>query len=230
MKLTEITTPTIDKKVIEDNIRKYGLNATKGSVSINNDGTVDVFTGVWIQMGSFSKPTEPPKRENLRPGEFVKFGVAKPGKQVPFENFDVQFGTATKGFSIHDCQNLMSLKGCPTRVEGIFRLTQCPGINSLEYAPAWIGGNCVIGGNGPKIKDFGSIKYVGGKLTFIDTSIVNLIKVLDIGGVKEVDCGNKKINEILNKYLKQPVIHKRDMLGFQDEMIEAGFSGYVEVE
>lgn len=215
MKLSEITTPTIDKKVIEDNIRKYGLNPAS-KVHINTDGTVDVMTDVFIKMQHYD--------------EIKHVGNNFVRKISPFEKFDVQFGTVSKSFTLQNCPNLISLKGCPTRVEGIFRLTHCPGVNSLEYAPAWIGGNCVIGGNGPKIKDFGSIKYVGGKLTFIDTSIVNLIKVLDIGGVKEVDCGNKKINEILNKYLKQPVIHKRDMLGFQDEMIEAGFSGYVEVE
>lgn len=228
MKLTEITTPALDKNEIGNRLQKYNINSVNDNITINSDGTIDLSKGVWISMSSFFEFVEPPKKEKTSTGFSKSIPLA--GKRLFFERFDVQFGTTTKDFSIHDCLNLISLKGCPTKVEGLFRLTQCPGVNSLEYAPAWIGGNCVIGGNGPKIKDFGSIKYVGGKLTFIDTSIVNLIKVLDIGGVKEVDCGNKKINEILNKYLKQPVIHKRDMLGFQDEMIEAGFSGYVEVE
>jgi hypothetical protein len=207
MKLNEIKISLLDKKTIGEKLRKYGLNPVSG-ITIDTDGTVDVEKEVWIE--SLDRYDEI-KQSNTGGWE---------RKILPFEKFDVQFGTCSKSFRLSQCSNLISIKGCPTRVEGSFTLYDCPGIKSLEHAPAWIGGDCVLN-KLPSITDFGSIKYVGGRLTFFDTSIVNILQVFKIKGVKSIHCGSSILDGFVNKYLPT-----RDVIGCQDEMIAAGWEGY----
>lgn len=135
------------------------------------------------------------------------------------------------------CESLKNLKGGPKKVDGSYILDYCENLTSLEGIADEITSRASVGwlsmrycSNLTKI-DFIPRKVGPTKIIIGSTPIKNLLILLKIPKLTKVDIDeNGKLIEILQKYLKEPIVHKRDMLGCQDELIEAGFEEFAEVD
>jgi WD40 repeat protein len=106
-----------------------------------------------------------------------------------------------EGLRINGCHNLVSLKGIPEEITGVgLELSIVPNLKKLDYLP----------------------KKLNGKITLWD-NIPNLLSLFKIKGKIEVILisGPTKLRIIINKYLPT-----RDVIGCQDELIEAGLEEY----
>lgn len=125
-----------------------------------------------------------------------------------FTKLPINFGHVAGNFSCAYCHNLQSLEGVPTSIDGNFSCYNCDKIKSLDYLPKQITGMIFLG---------------------LTSKVKDVLKIFNIKGIKYLYFDDtrklKKLEKIINKYLP-----KRDMLNCQDELIEAGFEEYAEVE
>lgn len=128
-------------------------------------------------------------------------------------------------FSTTGMSNIISLKGCPKEVMGAFDVQQTS-IKNLQHSPDIVHGSfyasyCDLL---ESIRGIGEVKgalIVKGCHKFLP----NILEVFDRNiHVKELVTGIDEIDSMLRQFLP-----KKDMLGFQDAMIEAGFEEYVEI-
>ena len=159
-----------------------------------------------------------------------------------------QFGIVTGDFTITNFSELMSLEGFPKKIGKSLDITRCnklkslkgitqdigfsiymvglEGIESLEGLPEIIKGSLYINifRNLKSLK--GISKEINGDI-FISQNpkLRGHLQLFEVKGIKRIDLGNEKVNKIFNKYYP-----KKDMLNCQDELIEAGFEEYAEVE
>jgi hypothetical protein len=142
-------------------------------------------------------------------------------------------------FYCHGCTNLTSLEGAPTIVKGSFHCSECTSLTSLEHAPMEVTDNfsCAMCKNLTSLE--GVPASIGGFLSCFDcfnltklshiksakilktlhTPITNLLYVFKIKGLTEVNTGDNKLDNIINKHLTG----NRDIMDCQEEMIESGF-------
>ena len=114
--------------------------------------------------------------------------------------------------------DITSLKGAPQSVGGGF---SCGGskIDSLEDAPQTVGGDFRC--RNTQITSLTGIEKIIKKLNggfYCDSDVTHMLGLLLIPGVKRVETGNTRINNIFNKY-----VGTGDILSAQDELIDAGF-------
>ena len=129
-------------------------------------------------------------------------------------------------YTITSCHGLKSLKGCPEEIGGKFKIENCSSLPSLNYGPKSVGGSydcyhCLAVTNID-----GLAKQINGELLIREIpKLKKYLKIFNTKGITRVELTNKKLQAIINKYLP-----KRDMLNCQDELIEAGFEEYAEIE
>jgi DNA-directed RNA polymerase subunit RPC12/RpoP len=125
------------------------------------------------------------------------------------------------GYDCSKCQNLVSLKGAPEKTGLYFNCNECISLTSLEHAPSEI----VSSFNCSKCHKLESLihlpKSIKGTLHINDLNVRNYLTIFKTKGIKMIECSNKEIETIINKYLKT-----RDVIGCQDELIEAGYEEY----
>jgi hypothetical protein len=143
--------------------------------------------------------------------------------------------------------DLMTLKGCPTLVDGDFfvdhnQLASLVGgptavglhvtvsgneqLSSLEGAPQQIGGKLYLQAL-PNLKSLQnihkSIKQINGVIDLTGTPIQsNVLGLLMIKKLPSVKMDNKKVMEIINKHLAAD----RDIHQCQEELLEAGLANF----
>jgi hypothetical protein len=149
------------------------------------------------------------------------------------------------GFSCAFCSSLKSLKGAPTILWGFLRCYECTDLVSLEGAPTSIGGDFRCWNNHSLTSFKHCPQIIGGlfecssctKVNSLDylpkqidgdvdmsylVNVKNYLAVFKIKGIEKIKISNlSDVAKILNKYIKQ-----RDIIGCQDELIEAGFEEY----
>jgi hypothetical protein len=103
-------------------------------------------------------------------------------------------------FIIEYCYFITSLKGCPEKIGERFSISNCQYLKSLDYLPKEILGKVYL---------------------FNCDKVFNLLRIFKIKGVKSIRFHKNPIEDIINKYLPS-----RDIIGCQDELIEAGFEEY----
>jgi hypothetical protein len=121
---------------------------------------------------------------------------------------------------------LTSLEGAPKYVHGYFSVSDNK-LTSLDEAPEEIFGEFVCNDN--KIT---SLHNIHKHIKYIDTEFCaskNPLKecvlgLLKIRGLKSVDIDNKKVEDIINKYLPLG-----DIIDCQSELIEAGFDEFAKL-
>ena len=124
------------------------------------------------------------------------------------------------------CIKLTNLKGCPQEINGDFNCHSNDKLISLEYGPQIVHGdyNCY------DCRNLTSLKYLPKRLTSslnvrMTSKVKDYLSIFKIEGITDFRTDNAVIEKIINKYLP-----KRDMLNCQDELIEAGFEEYAEVD
>ena len=61
-----------------------------------------------------------------------------------FKELPYKFGTVNGYFSLDGCNNLISLKNCPDKIENSFYCNDCSQLVSLEGCPKEVGENFII--------------------------------------------------------------------------------------
>jgi hypothetical protein len=226
MRLNEITQTRLEQLLSRYNISDY---------TIRNDGLVDVNGLV-----------------NLSNREFKKFPI-KFGKITGdfFCDFNNNLSSLEGGPQSVDghfrciCCNLTSLKGGPKRVGGNYSCYQNNVLTSLEGAPEEVGGNfnCHYCMNLESLKgmehsiikknfdisvclNLKSLNYlpkqINGELLMPDVlNVRNYLIIFKTKGITKIQDSNLEIETIINKYLPT-----KDVIGCQDELIEAGLEEY----
>jgi hypothetical protein len=141
---------------------------------------------------------------------------------------------------IGTCKNLENFKGGPKRVGTVYA-SDNPSITSLEGFPEHVEHNVdlqgcdnltttkgikYVGGylniaRSEKLQKFEDITHVDGVIVMWAANIKNLLYVFKIKGLKRIIHSSDKVTEIVNNHLKT-----RDVIGCQDELIEAGLEEY----
>ena len=132
---------------------------------------------------------------------------------------------------IEDCYNLTSLEGITQKIGEDFTMFNLSGLTTLKGCPKEVGKSffCFLCGN---LKSFEYLpKQIHGKFGFRYLDAVrDYLRIFDVKGITEIMSSSsfrdKKLEQILSKYY----LAGRDMLGCQDELIEAGLEIYAEVE
>jgi hypothetical protein len=203
MKLSEIAQSELEKLLTQYEIDNY---------TIRDDGLVDVDGHVNLSRGKF-------------------------------ENFPIKFGRVTGHFSCHSNDKLISLEGGPSYVGGSFDCHGCRNLISLKGAPSIVDGDfycfgCInltsLKGSPQSVKDFNCTscieltsfnelpREINGKLTVHDLpKVKNYLSIFKIKKVMLIYADDYNLQEIINKYLPT-----RDVIGCQDELIEAGYEKY----
>jgi len=128
--------------------------------------------------------------------------------ELPFK-----FGYIAGDFHLFNCPYLKTLKGFPIEVgretnkTGRFEVFGCQSLMSLRGCPKVVHGEVIIE-KCPEIKDY---------LLLLKIKEVTSIKI----STKFQNPKDKKLNDILNKYLGT-----RDLMTAQEELIEAGLEEY----
>jgi hypothetical protein len=219
MKLTEITTKLNDDKISD--IGKKFLDAQGiTNYTVREDGLIDVTGSVFLGYNSFTK-------------------------------LPVKFGRVSGNFDCYNCHNLTSLKGVPQEVGGSFEIARCVELTSLEFVPTTVGGSFSCSGCTNLTSLKGAPIEVGAdfdcsectnltSFAYLPKRINGVLKIMNIPKVKNYlmiiktygitvifNTRNDELNKILTKYL-QPLNSKKvpDIIGCQDELIEAGLEEY----
>ena len=116
---------------------------------------------------------------------------------------------------------LQTLKGAPRKVKYL----NCShnNITSLEFAPSIIDGDFVCSSNGlSSLRNISVyIKEINGVADFSKNEITsNVLGLLKIKGLKQVKLENQRVEEIINKHLKDS---DPDLFDCQDELVNYGF-------
>ena len=125
---------------------------------------------------------------------------------------------------LYGCINLTSLEGLQDHLPGTLDISWCKNLKSLKGIPTQIGGGLSM--EHLNIDSFDFLpKRINGTLDVTGCKRVkNYLALMDIKGVDEIKVTDKpQLEKILNNHLG-------DMLNCQDELIEAGFEEYAEVE
>ena len=130
-----------------------------------------------------------------------------------------------------DSNQLTSLKGCPTRVTGDFSCNDNI-IGTLEFCPKYIGGDFYAFRCG-----LTNLHNIHKHIDYVfDTFIVSrnpikshVLGLLKIKGLQSIRLDNEKVQKIINKYLAGIPLDKRDILGCQQDLIDAGFEEYAKL-
>ena len=149
----------------------------------------------------------------------------------------------TEHLEASNCRSLVSFKGAPKTV-GSLTVEDCPELKSFEGFPEHVKNSAYLK-NCKNVKTTKGIKFIGKTLNVSDctnlekledithaeeivmwsTQIKNVLYVFNIKNLKKINSSSIKVEQIVNNYLKS-----NDMLNCQDELIEAGFEEYAEVE
>lgn len=149
----------------------------------------------------------------------------------------------TEHLEASNCRSLVSFKGAPKTV-GSLTVEDCPELKSFEGFPEHVKNSAYLK-NCKNVKTTKGIKFIGKTLNVSDctnlekledithaeeivmwsTQIKNVLYVFNIKNLKKINNSSIKVEQIVNNYLKS-----NDMLNCQDELIEAGFEEYAEVE
>jgi hypothetical protein len=206
MKLSEIVSD-IDAICKQFRIENYSVNQKTGRLDVDGDVYLDSQNFIFFP---------------------IKFGVIKGDFYCrDLHNLESLEGAPTEvtgDFSCSNCLKLTSLKGAPTKVGGYFKCNVCTSLTSLEGAPTIVKGSfgCSNCENLTKLSHIKSTET----LFINDTPITNLLYVFKIEGLKEIETGNNKLDEIINKHLAGD----RDIMDCQEELIEAGFRKYARLK
>jgi hypothetical protein len=127
------------------------------------------------------------------------------------------------------CTNLTSLEGAPTEVGGSFDCSVCTSLTSLNGAPTSVGGDFDCSGCTSLTSLIYLPKQINGQLRIMNVpKVKNYLMIIKTYGITVIlTTGHKNLNKILTKYL-QPLNSKKvpDIIGCQDELIEAGLEEY----
>lgn len=130
-------------------------------------------------------------------------------------------------FNISRCSGLTSLKGAPKKIGGNFNCAYAHKLTSLNGGPEEVGGNVLLDETALKSLDF-LPKKIDGRLSLDNIpDLKDYLKIFNTKGISHVIITRRfsKLENILNKYLPT-----QDMLNCQDELIEAGFERFAEVD
>jgi hypothetical protein len=204
MRLNEISKTDTIQFLLSNRIINY---------TIQEDGSIDVPGSVTLRGGKFKKLP-------------VKFGVVGGVFEMnSCANLITLEGSPHEVDSFF-CQHnykLTSLKGSPKLVHGLFYCYENFNMTSLEGSPDWVEDDfdCSFNHSLESLKFLP--KHIGGSLLITNlpkvTDYLSIFKSRHIGDIEIED--NRPLQNILNKYLKS-----RDIIGCQDELIEAGFEEY----
>jgi hypothetical protein len=155
--------------------------------------------------------------------------------------FPEKVGTGEfKGDLFVTVQQFTNLKGGPKWVGGTYNVASNKFLTSLEGIAEYIGQDLIIrecDGKGSDGKSVGTgltslenihkmCKHIGGMLDAEKTSISsNVLGLLKIKGLTKVKLDNKKVEEILNKYLKGEA---GNMFDCQEELVDAGLEAFAD--
>jgi hypothetical protein len=131
----------------------------------------------------------------------------------------------TESYFECDQSNITSLKNGPEQVHGHFSCARCPELISLEGAPKFIGDVAFIHFC-PKLTKLSHFIEIKGTLQFNETPINNMLYALKIKGLVTAITGIRNVDTIINKHLAGD----RDIMGCQEELIEAGFEKYARLK
>ena len=126
-------------------------------------------------------------------------------------------------FDCGDNAELASLIGGPQRVLTWFNCSKNPQLESLEGAPQYIRSDFYCNDN-PKLTSLARINFyihaIGEQAHFTGCPIKsNILGLLKISGLKKVYFDDKKLQQIINKYL--PMGDSTDCI---DDLLDAGYS------
>jgi hypothetical protein len=167
-----------------------------------------------------------------------------------FEELPVKFGTVQGDFTISNSK-ITTLKGVPHTVKGTFNVSFNPNLTSLQYSPTdiEISYDCSINENltsfegitqdikgyvnATSCRNLNSFKGIGkiGNGLYLEGSLdklPGLLRILKIEHLSKVVTSIKKLDDILNRYLTEP-LKNRDIMECQEEMIDAGFERWAKL-
>jgi hypothetical protein len=128
--------------------------------------------------------------------------------------------TVIGDFSVAGCENLSDLTGSPTSVGG-WDSSGCHSLRSLKGISEEIHGDAYFA-DCINLESLEGLKYVGGELGIKRClKLKKVLYVFKIKGVQKVVHDNNTLTKILNKYLPS-----RDIIGCQDELMDAGLEEY----
>jgi hypothetical protein len=162
-----------------------------------------------------------------------------------FNKLPIRFGKVTGDFSCCECTNLTSLEGAPEECNNFFchlcdlrSLKYSPKkvnkdfycydnlkLKTLEGSPEYVEGDFDCSFNNSLTSLSFLPKHIGGYLIAAEIPLVKnylvIFKSKHIGGIELQFDNDTKIQDIINKYLPT-----KDIIGCQDELIEAGLEEY----
>jgi hypothetical protein len=228
MKLNEV----VDRKVkIESVLRKYKIE----NYTINDDLTVDVNGKVEFSGNTFATL---PIKFNVVNGDFKLTDCKKltslkgcphhVGGTFWFKNNRIirtleDGPTTVDGNYVVGNSLIKDLRGSPKHIQQNYGITECLFLKSLNGCPETVGGVFSI------YRAYGlpSIDYLPKSANEINLNacdkIRNILKIFQVRGIKIFSFYHNQPSmvNIINKYLPT-----RDVIGCQDELIEAGFEEY----